>query len=64
LIDACIEASLYANYFLHFAGAWHESEMWKEGESFTGARAQLLESYTTYRSAPVTGTPRGFIKPQ
>lgn len=64
LIDACVEASLYANHFLHFAGAWHESDMWKEGEIFTDARAHLLDSYTAYRSTAVTGMPRGFIKPE
>jgi hypothetical protein len=29
LIAKCIESSLKTNYFLHFAGSWHESQMWK-----------------------------------
>lgn len=31
LIRECIESSLFTNYFLHFAGSWHESAMWKVG---------------------------------
>ena len=29
IIKQCVEASLFTNYFLHFAGSWYESEMWK-----------------------------------
>ena len=29
LIANCIATSLMNNYFLHFAGSWHEAKMWK-----------------------------------
>jgi len=29
LIKLCVESCLSNNYFLHFAGSWNESEMWK-----------------------------------
>lgn len=65
LIRGCIEASLYANYFLHFAGSWHESEMWKIGGFFKGEyQKQLLENYQKYLNTPVTGEPRGQINPK
>lgn len=64
LIRDCIEASLYANYFLHFAGSWHESAMWKIGGYFeeTGQR-KLLDAYARYLATPVSGVPCGVIKP-
>jgi hypothetical protein len=63
-VRSCIEASLYQNYFLHFAGSWHESQMWKLGGFFEGKeRKQEIEAYRAYLSMPVTGTPRGTIKP-
>ena len=65
LIRECVEASLYANYFLHFAGAWHESAMWKMGRFFEDKRKKkLLEDYQQYVDTPVTGAPRGQIKPK
>jgi hypothetical protein len=64
LIRECIEASLNANYFLHFAGSWHESEMWKIGAFFEGAKQIELENYQRYLGTAVTGEPKGYIKPQ
>ena len=29
IIKECIEKSILDNYFLHFAGSWHENDMWK-----------------------------------
>lgn len=63
LIRECIEATLYGNYFLHFAGSWHESEMWKMGEVLIGERETLIEDYYRYLDMPVTGEPKGMIKP-
>lgn len=63
LIRECIEATLYGNYFLHFAGSWHESEMWKMEETFKGGAERSLEDYYRYLDVPVTGMPRGMIKP-
>jgi hypothetical protein len=65
LIRECIEASLYQNYFLHFAGSWHESRMWKIG-GFFEAKDSLnnLEGYKKYLDTPVFGLPVGQIKPR
>jgi len=64
LIRQCIESSLYANYFLHFAGSWHESEMWKIGGFLEGEhQKKLCENYYEYLDTPVTGEPKGLIKP-
>lgn len=63
LIQECIEASLYANHFLHFAGSWHESDMWKLGGIFaTENKSSILEAYKKYLEEPVTGEPKGQIK--
>lgn len=64
LIRACIEAALYQNYFLHFAGSWYESQMWKHGGFFESEAAiKALREYKAYRDTPVTGNPIGMIKP-
>lgn len=60
----CIEASLYANHFLHFAGSWYESEMWKIEGIFEGEKGKLLEDYYRYLDMPVTGEPKGMVKPK
>ncbi len=62
-IRECIESALYANYFLHFAGSWHESEMWKTTGVFTGESREDLRRYYEYLEQPVTGQARGQIKP-
>lgn len=65
LIRKCIEASLYQNHFLHFAGAWHESDMWKLGGFFNSdVEQERLQAYQSYLQTPVTGAPVGMIKPQ
>ncbi len=64
LIKECIEASLMSNYFVHFAGSWHESDMWKNGDIFDSEEKQKeLEYYYDYLKIPVTGKPIGIIKP-
>lgn len=64
LIKECVEASLMSNYFLHFAGAWHESEMWKLGDIFEkNKKRKEIEEYYEYLDEPVTGSPKGIIKP-
>jgi hypothetical protein len=65
LIRACIEASLYQNHFLHFAGSWHESQMWKIGGFFAESyQDELLRTYRAYMDMPVTGQPKGIIRPR
>ncbi len=65
LVRACIEASLFQNHFLHFAGYWHESQMWKIGGFFSDPQqAYLRDEYGVYLQMPVTGEPKGIIRPK
>jgi len=65
LIRECIEASLFTNNFLHFAGSWHESGMWKIGGFLeSDMQKNLLEGYCTYLDVPVAGEPKGVVKPK
>lgn len=63
LIRECVEASLYSSYFLHFAGSWYESQMWKLGEWFEGDSYKYLSDFNDYLKTEVTGEPQGMIKP-
>lgn len=64
LIKECIEASLFTNYFLHFAGSWHESNMWKVGGILSEDRSQkIFSEFENYLKQPVSGVPVGLIKP-
>ena len=64
LIRECIEASLMTNYFLHFAGSWHESDMWKLGGIFEGKKKKSeIEDFYEYLDTPVKGDSKGTIKP-
>lgn len=64
LIRECIEASLSTNYFLHFAGSWHESEMWKIGGVLeSSGQKKKFEDYGAYEKLTLTGEPVGLIKP-
>ena len=64
LVRSCIEACLYQNYFVHFAGSWHESEMWKVG-GFFGEESSLeaRERYQSYLGVSVSGNSVGMIRP-
>ena len=65
VIRACIEASLFSNYFLHFAGSWLECDMWMIDDITRGARFRKVNSgFQEYLKKPVTGKPKGQIKPQ
>ena len=64
LINKCIESSLYANYFLHFAGSWNESDMWRCDISFSKDTAMRdFEDYYKYLKTPVFGKPVGKVNP-
>lgn len=64
LIRQCIEASLYVNHFLHFAGSWDECHMWKIGKFFDDDKKILeAEAYREYLLTPVTASPQGMIRP-
>ena len=65
LVRSCVEASLFSNYFLHFAGAWHESDMWKRVSVFENSNSlSMLNDFSEYMKVPVTGKSRGSIKPK
>lgn len=65
VIRECVEASLFTNYFLHFAGSWHESEMWKIGGVLEGSHErERFENFCEYMKLPVTGAPVGQVKPR
>ena len=52
------------NYFLHFAGLWHESEMWKLGDVFESKKKKReIEDYYKYLDMSVTGESKGKINP-
>jgi hypothetical protein len=64
LIKECVEASLFTNYFLHFAGSWYESQMWKINNIMADeSKIKLFESFFNYLNKPVTGIPKGLIRP-
>jgi hypothetical protein len=64
LIRKCIEATLYQNHFLHFAGSWHESNMWKLGGFLCSDIEKTKNaSYHSYCQRPLTGMPMGMVRP-
>ena len=64
LIQDCIESSLYQNYFLHFAGTWYESDMWKKGKFFINKNKIELKNYYKYLKTPIIGKSKGTINPK
>ena len=59
-----IEYALWDSYFLHFAGAWDESEAWKLGKVFSQqSRLEDVLRWGEYLATPLTGEPRGKILP-
>jgi len=65
VIKSCIEASLFSNYFLHFAGSWYESEMWEQVKVLdTPESLAILKDFEDYMKMPVYGKPLGAIKPK
>ncbi|MDC0229387.1 hypothetical protein OAK48_00280 [Deltaproteobacteria bacterium] len=65
LIKECIEASIFTNYFLHFAGSWFEGDMWKVGGVLESKNMlNQFDEFEKYLKMPVTGQPRGQIKPK
>lgn len=60
----CIESSLYTNHFLHFAGSWYESDMWKLGMFFEGKqKLDDVRLFGAYKDTPLSRAPKGLIKP-
>ena len=64
LVRDCIESSLIANNFLHFAGSWHECQAWKIGDFFNGDDSkEWITRFSEYLDSPVTGNPQGLVRP-
>jgi len=62
LIKSCVLTSLENNFFLHFAGAWNESEMLLvdgllEDENYNN------KEFNQYLNKNISGVPRGLILP-
>lgn len=65
LIKFCIEASLFSNYFIHFAGSWYESDMWEQVKVLdTPESLVMFKAFNEYMEMPVYGKPLGPIKPK
>ena len=65
VIKSCIEASLFSNYFLHFAGSWYESKMWEQVKVLdTPESLEMFSAFGEYMKTPVYGKPLGAIKPK
>jgi len=62
-IKSCIQASLMNNYFLHFAGSWHESNMWKMKNIIDKSFEIICHNFSEYEKKPQTGKPLGQVKP-
>ncbi len=60
----CIEATLSANYFLHFPGAWDEGKMWLNKKILSNENTiERLSKFSKYLNRKVYGKPKGIIKP-
>ena len=63
-VRLCVEASIFTNYFLHFAGSWHEGDMWKIDNILQQKDIkERFEKFNEYLKMPVSGKPIGQIKP-
>jgi len=50
------------NYFLHFAGSWHESGMWKIKNIFKSKKTNFLnKKFIEYKKIKLKGKPKGRI---
>lgn len=64
LIRECVEACLFSNYFLHFAGSWHESDMWLIKDILSSSASREMNiSFKNYLEHELTGQPKGMVKP-
>jgi len=64
LVSKCVEASLLHAHFLHFAGSWNESQVWKIGKFF-GSQESLdwIKNFNKYLDQPLTGQAVGIVRP-
>ena len=63
LIANCISSSLFNNYFLHFAGSWHEGDMWKNKYIYSLFDRNFLKNFEYYKKRKLKGKPLGKITP-
>ena len=62
LTKKCIEICLMDNYFLHFAGSWHESGMWKIKNIFESKKINSLnKKFKNYEKLKLKAKPKGRI---
>ena len=64
IIKLCIENCLSNNYFLHFAGSWFESDMWKDKSIFKSQKfLNRFEHFQNYLSKSPKAIPVGKVNP-
>lgn len=60
----CADASLWNNHFLHFAGSWYESSVWKSPPPHNRARtAPMHQDFHDFRQTSVSGSKHGQVFP-
>ena len=62
-IKDALEATLMRTHFLHFAGSWPESDLWRTLGIFEGDKLSDVYHYKKYLSQEVLGLPVGRNKP-
>jgi len=63
-VTNAIVTSLKNNYFLHFAGTWHEGQMWKNEKIFKVFTNNFQKKLDKYQKLKLSGNPIGMIKPK
>lgn len=64
VVSKCIESTLWSAHFLHFAGSWPDSNMWRTCSVFSDEEdKQTLTQFMKYLHVPLTGEPKGRILP-
>ena len=60
-VISCVLESLLSNYFLHFAGSWHESNMWQTKKINKLFNSFDYKKFNRYYSKKPKGIPKGKI---
>jgi hypothetical protein len=59
----CVSTSLFENYFLHFAGSWPESKMYKLNNDFKiNNDLNEIKDFLNYMKKKIYAIPKGIIK--
>ena len=65
LFQKCIKASLFNNYFLHFAGNWPESTKWMDIDfNLSKNELEFYSNLKNYQELSLKGQPKGKISPK